>query len=106
MSKYKNPVCRGSYALGTACGKCERCMEQKENMNGEVKKSEGEFIELKVEDFKKLLLCARTCSDDYWIMGRLLEMKPLEESAADCRHRMEFRRPIFNVLKEFKDFKL
>lgn len=45
----------------------------------EVKKSEGEFIELKVEDFKRLLLCARTCSDDYWIMGRLLEMKPYLE---------------------------
>ncbi len=50
MSKYKNPVCRGSFMLGTACGKCERCMEQKENMNGEVKKSEGEFIELKGDD--------------------------------------------------------
>lgn len=29
---YKNPVCRGSYALGTACGHCERCSEQFKKM--------------------------------------------------------------------------
>lgn len=27
MKEYKNPVCRGDYRLGTACGMCERCME-------------------------------------------------------------------------------
>lgn len=33
MSKpYTNPVCRGSYALGTACGSCERCVEQRQGV--------------------------------------------------------------------------
>lgn len=26
---YKNAVCRGSYVLGTACGRCERCVEER-----------------------------------------------------------------------------
>lgn len=30
--KYSQPVCRGSYALGTACGRCERCMEDRERL--------------------------------------------------------------------------
>ena len=72
----------------------------------EVKKQEGEFIELKVDDFKKLLLCARTCNDDYYIMRHLLQMEPIKESAKDCVYRMSFREPIFKILKEFKDFKI
>lgn len=29
MSKYTGPVCRGSWALGTACKRCERCIDTK-----------------------------------------------------------------------------
>jgi hypothetical protein len=29
MSDYKNPVCRGCWALGNNCGTCERCVETK-----------------------------------------------------------------------------
>lgn len=28
-SLYLRPVCRGSHALGTACGHCERCEESR-----------------------------------------------------------------------------
>lgn len=29
MPDYTRPVCRGSLALGAACGLCERCVEEK-----------------------------------------------------------------------------
>lgn len=29
---YKNATCRGSYALRTACGHCERCADDRERM--------------------------------------------------------------------------
>lgn len=70
------------------------------------KKADGDFIEFKVEDFNKLLMCARKCKDDFFIMRNLLAMKPLEESSNDCIRRMEFREPIFKVLEKFKDYKL
>ncbi|MDB5996882.1 MAG: hypothetical protein JWP42_4018 [Pseudomonas sp.] len=33
MSEYANPVCRGSWALSTACGLCERCIATKPGPN-------------------------------------------------------------------------
>lgn len=27
--QYAKPTCRGSYFLGTACGKCERCEDER-----------------------------------------------------------------------------
>ncbi len=106
MKEYKNLVCKGSYSLGTACGNCERCMEYIENMNRENTKAKGDYIELSVDDFEKLLLCARTCKDDYFIMRNLLAMKPLEETTRDCIVRMKFREPIFTILEKFRDFKI
>jgi len=29
VKEYKNPTCKGSYALHSACGKCERCEEER-----------------------------------------------------------------------------
>lgn len=39
MSKYKGITCRGSYALGSACGHCERCADEKERMNAPKRQS-------------------------------------------------------------------
>jgi hypothetical protein len=32
-TEYKSLTCRGSYALGTACGDCERCTEERQRMS-------------------------------------------------------------------------
>lgn len=29
---YKNPVCKGTYALNTACGRCEKCAFEREQI--------------------------------------------------------------------------
>ena len=35
-------------------------------------KEGADMISLKIDEFNKLLLCARTCKDDYYIMKNLL----------------------------------
>jgi hypothetical protein len=34
MAEYRGVVCKGSYALGTACGRCERCEEERARLRG------------------------------------------------------------------------
>jgi hypothetical protein len=33
MTNYQNATCRGSYALGTACGHCERCADERARLD-------------------------------------------------------------------------
>lgn len=85
--------------IETAEGRMETLEERKEE-------AAKEFTSIKTEDLKKLLLCARTCNDDYFVMRNLLSMKPLEDTAKDCINRMKFREPLFEILKKFKGYKI
>lgn len=42
--KYKGATCRGCYAFGTACGKCEKCEDERKKMQGS-KATENEKLE-------------------------------------------------------------
>lgn len=52
MSEYKNPVCKGSFMLGSACGTCERCLKNLKQI------SDSTGLKLK-SDYDQLLADAR-----------------------------------------------
>lgn len=39
ITRFKHATCRGSYVLGTACGHCERCEEERNRLGNAVKKN-------------------------------------------------------------------
>ena len=43
---FKKPTCRGSMALGTACGKCEKCKWEKEQIVGHKTLTDGSHVPL------------------------------------------------------------
>lgn len=54
---YRNPVCRGAWALGTACGRCERCIATKPTTNPEtagVEHADAELLRLIAKDHQRL----------------------------------------------------
>ncbi len=44
---YKNPVCKGAFIFGTACGTCERCLENLKQISANTGlKSKAEYDQL------------------------------------------------------------
>lgn len=54
---------------------------------------------------KKLVEALNTAKRDYWFMINLLENYSSDKDQAikDCIERMKFRKPIFNVLDDYKN---
>jgi len=60
-----------------------------------------ELADLKAEN-DVLMVNLNKCKDDYWFMTNLLEKYSFnkEEAIKDCIYRMNFRKPLFNILDE------
>ena len=52
MNEYKRPVCRGGFSLNTACGRCERCDEER--------------AKIREEDIKTQLKKVHPCFEAWW----------------------------------------
>ena len=63
MKKYKDVTCRGSYVLGSACGHCERCADERLKLTEEsrLKKEQGCRHEFDL-DKSICILCGKTIS--------------------------------------------
>lgn len=62
MSKYKRPICRGSYVLGSACGHCERCADER---NGKLKKDTPDDTAALKAAVNALVSALYKCRTDY-----------------------------------------
>jgi hypothetical protein len=53
------------------------------------------------EENRVMRVALNTCKHDYWMMSTILEMSKHkdEEHLKDCIERMNFRKPMFNILK-------
>lgn len=84
MSKYTGPVCRGSWALGTACKRCERCIETKPS-----EKQDMGVVTQADRDLRQAILIfliksmERPCSE-----GDMIDDRNDELDAIIARHRL------------------
>lgn len=84
---YNTPVCRGSYRLGTACGKCERCKDNRPKTKPD---SAGKLASRRDDVFtdfeqgeRAALLQLRS-----FIIRAHFEKKPFSEVDAYCAQRL------------------
>jgi len=62
----------------------------------------GDLFNDKNKECAELKVKLNTCKNDYWFMTNLLEKYSFnkEEAIKDCIYRMNFRKPLFNILDE------
>lgn len=80
QKQYKNPVCRGSIMLGSACGRCEKCRDEIDKMRSDIQSKPLDTI---MDTFEALVnhakrsprvgLCIQV-DEDRSNQGRLLDV--------------------------------
>ncbi len=83
---YKNPVCRGSWAFGNNCGKCERCIETKPKIEPHAQEHINDVLALsdRIRELEKQLTGVRSRYADYAKCKRD-EVKLLEKQLTEVK---------------------
>lgn len=97
-AKYTGVICRGAYALGTACGKCSKCKAEWERLSQSLK-SQTQWDKIKKQSsFLKDELIQVSIVDEY-VKELQSKLAAKEQSLANANNQIERMREQIHELK-------